>query len=123
MMGQAIEQRRGQLLVAEDLDPFAKSQVSGDDSGPPFVALREQVEEQLAPGAFGWHEAQFVDDQQGDLLVALLQTGEGAFVTRFKQALHQIRGPREKDPIAPASGFHAQADHEHWFCRCRSAPR
>ncbi len=35
MVGKAIEQRRSELLVAENLDPLAESQVGGDDSGAP----------------------------------------------------------------------------------------
>jgi hypothetical protein len=32
MMGQAIEESGGQLFLAEDFDPFAESQIGGDDS-------------------------------------------------------------------------------------------
>ena len=51
MVGKAIEQRRGELLVAENLDPLAESQVGGDDSGAPLVALREQVRAARRPCA------------------------------------------------------------------------
>jgi len=63
VVGQAIEQSGGQLLVAEDLDLFAESQIGGDDSRASLIALGEQVEEQLATGTLERHEAQLVHNQ------------------------------------------------------------
>jgi hypothetical protein len=37
-MGQAVEERRGHLGVAEDGRPFAEGQVGGDDDGCAFVS-------------------------------------------------------------------------------------
>jgi hypothetical protein len=48
MRGQAIEESGGQLFLAEDFDPFAESQIGGDDSRAPLITLRQQVAEQLA---------------------------------------------------------------------------
>ena len=115
MVGQAIEQSGGQLLVAEDLDPFAESQIGGDDSSASLIALGEQVEEQLATSTLERHEAQLVYNQQRDLLVALLQVSECAFVTCLDEVLHQVSGAGEKHPITPARGFYAQRNCEHRF--------
>ena len=54
MMDEAIEQRSGELLVAEHLNPFAKGQIGGNDRCPPLVSLREQIEEQLTAGPLEW---------------------------------------------------------------------
>jgi hypothetical protein len=62
VVGEAVEQRRGELLVAENLDLFAESQVGGDDGGAPFVALRQQVEKQLAAGALKRRLQQFLNE-------------------------------------------------------------
>ena len=40
-MGETVEQRGGELFVAEDLDPLAEGEIGGDDGRPPLVALRE----------------------------------------------------------------------------------
>lgn len=72
-MAEAVEQRGGQHLVAEDLDPLRESQFGIDDRGAAFVAVGEQVEEQLTAGPLEGHEAEFVGDQQGDAQVALMQ--------------------------------------------------
>lgn len=49
-MTEAVEQRGGQLLIAEDLDPLGEREVGSDDRGVAFVAVGEQVEELFAGG-------------------------------------------------------------------------
>ena len=49
MVPEAVEQRRGEFLVAEDLHPLAEGEVGGDRA--PLVAVGEEVEQQLAAGA------------------------------------------------------------------------
>ncbi len=51
MVGEAVEQGRGELLVAEYADPFGEGEVGGDDGRAALVAVGEDVEEQLAAGA------------------------------------------------------------------------
>jgi hypothetical protein len=43
-VGQAIQQRRGEGGLAEDLGPVGKAQVGGDNDRPPFVPLRQDLE-------------------------------------------------------------------------------
>jgi hypothetical protein len=64
VVGQPVEQRAGQTLGAEDLGPFVEGQVAGDQGGAAFVALRDQLEQQLGAGLGEGHEAQLVDDQE-----------------------------------------------------------
>jgi hypothetical protein len=44
VMAEAIEQRRGELFVTEDLDPLRERQIGGDDGRAAFVALGQQIE-------------------------------------------------------------------------------
>jgi hypothetical protein len=46
VMGEAIEQSRGHLGVAEDRGPLAEAQVGGDDDAGAFVEFAQQVEQQ-----------------------------------------------------------------------------
>ena len=48
-MGEAIEQSRRHLGVAEDPSPFAEAEVCSDDDAGALVKLAEQVEEQAPP--------------------------------------------------------------------------
>ena len=61
-VGQAVEQRRGELLVAEHFDPLGEGQVSRDDGGTALVTLRQQIEQQLAACALERNEPQLIDD-------------------------------------------------------------
>ena len=47
MMGQAIEQGAGQPFRTEDRSPFIEGQIAGHQGGAAFVALAEDLEEQL----------------------------------------------------------------------------
>ena len=42
-MRESIQQRTGKPLIAEDLWPFAKGQIGGDDQRGAFVALGEKA--------------------------------------------------------------------------------
>ena len=48
----------------EDLGPFVEGEVGGDQDGPAFVALAEDLEEQFRPGGGQGDEPQLIDDQQ-----------------------------------------------------------
>ena len=42
-MGESIQQRTGKPLIAEDLWPFTKGEIGGDDQRGAFVALGEKA--------------------------------------------------------------------------------
>ena len=112
MVAETVEQRGGQLLVAGDLDPFGQREVGRDDRGAAFVAVGEQVEEQLAAGALERHEAEFVDDQQGDTQLVLMQAGQREFNARLDQFAHEVGSADEGDPLAALDGFDPERDRE-----------
>ena len=56
----------GEPLGAEHVGPLVEGQVGGHQDGAPLVALAEDLEEELRPGAGRGGEAQFVDDQLAD---------------------------------------------------------
>ena len=49
MVGQAVEQRASDALVAEGPGPLVEGQVRGDDRGAALIALADQLEQQLGP--------------------------------------------------------------------------
>lgn len=92
VMGQPIEERGGQLLVArEDGRPFGKCEVGRHDCRPSLVAVGDQIEEQLAADAVEGHKPELVDDQDVDPEESLLQPGELAGIARFDQLPDEIR--------------------------------
>ena len=60
VMGQAVEQRRGHLGVAEDAGPFAEGEVGGDDDGCPLIQPADEVEQELSAGLREWQIAEFI---------------------------------------------------------------
>ncbi len=64
VMSQTVQKNAGEHFGAEDVGPFVKWQVDDDESGPSFISLAEDLEEQFCPGLGEQHEAEFVDDQQ-----------------------------------------------------------
>ena len=64
ILGEAVQQGPDEPFRAEDLGPPIKGQVGSYHEGAPLVALAEDLEEQLRPGAGQGDEAQLVDDQQ-----------------------------------------------------------
>ena len=63
-MGEAVEQRRRHLGVAEHGSPFAEAQVGRDDDAGSLVELAEQMEEQRSAGGAERQVAQFVEDDE-----------------------------------------------------------
>ena len=51
MMAEAIEQCRSELFIAKHLDPLRERQIGGNDGRAAFIALGQQVEQQLAARA------------------------------------------------------------------------
>ena len=66
VMGEAVEQGRGHLRIAEYLGPLAEGQVGGDDQRGPLIELGHQVEEQLSAVAGEGQIAEFVEHDEID---------------------------------------------------------
>ena len=64
MVGEAVEESPGEPFRAKDLGPLVEGQVRGSQDRAAFIALAEDLEEQLGPGLGQGYEAQFVDDQE-----------------------------------------------------------
>ena len=62
MMREAIEQRAGQTLIAEDARPFLEWQIRRDDGRATFVTLAEYFKQKLRAGLRERHITEFVDD-------------------------------------------------------------
>ena len=84
-MGEAVQQRPGEPLGAEDFGPFIEGEVGGDQDGAALVALAEDLEEEFGRGFGQGHEAQFIHDEElvgGELP---LEAQEAFFVAGFQK--------------------------------------
>ena len=64
MMGQAIEQSRGHLRIAEHARPFAKGEIGGDDHRGPLVEAADQMEQKLSASLGEWQIAELIEDDE-----------------------------------------------------------
>ena len=121
-MGESIQQRGREFLVAgKDGDPFGKREVGRHHRGPSLVAIRDQIEEQLAADAVKGHEAELVNDEDVDPEEALLQPRKLTRVAGFEQLADQIRRAREEDAALLLRRFDAERDRQVRFPRANRA--
>ena len=63
-MGEAIEQGRRHLEIAENVAPFAEAQIGGDDDAGALVKAAEEMEQQSTAGCAERQVSQFVEDDE-----------------------------------------------------------
>ena len=63
-MGEAIEERRGHLSVAEHARPFAEGEIGGEKDRGALVEPADEVKEKLAAGLGERQVAELVEDDQ-----------------------------------------------------------
>ena len=112
VMGEAIEERRSHLGVAEDGWPFAECQVRRDDDRSALVELADEMEQELAAGLGEWQIAQLVEDQKVEAGEQVggpaLPLGAGFGV----ELVHQVDDVEEPPAAAVANAGPGDADGE-----------
>ena len=110
-MGEAVEQRRRHLRVAEDPGPFAEAEVCGDDNAGAFVEFAQQVEEQRPAGGAEWQIAKLVENDEvgiaeasGDLPPGGPSVGGRRHGGRLGEACPSPERPRKITCAANAAG-------------------
>src|SRR5260370_16288994 len=64
MMKEAVEQCGGDDGIAEDLAPFCKATIGGQDHGAALVARVDELEEQVAATLNDWKVSDLVNDEE-----------------------------------------------------------
>ena len=95
MVGETVEEGPGEPFRAKDLGPLVEGQVGGSQDRAAFIALAEDLEEQLGPGLGQGYEAQFVDDQELETRQLPLQVEQPPFVPGLNQLVDQSGGRGE----------------------------
>ena len=97
MVGEAVEERTGEPLRAENARPLIERQIAGDQRAAALVALAEDLEQQFGSGWRERHVAEFIDDQQPVAGELALEPQEPFLVTRFEQFVDESRRRDEAD--------------------------
>ena len=67
-MRETIQSRPGEAFAAGDFGPVFERQVGRHDQADPFVGGGDEIEQQLRPGLAAGDVAEFVEDQEVELI-------------------------------------------------------
>src|SRR2546426_181070 len=110
VMEHAVEDRRGDHAVAEDVAPTAEALVAGQDYRPALVAAADELEEKIGAGAVDREIADLVDDEQARDGVDLEPLLQAPLRGRFRERGDQPGRRREEHAIAVLDGLESEAD-------------
>ena len=115
MMAQTIQKGCCQFLVPKDLNPLRKGEVGSDDGRAPFIALRQQIEQQLSTSPVEGHKAQLIYDEQGGTQQTFLQPSQLPGIPSFQEFSNQICRSCEYYPETSAGRLYPQTDDQMCF--------
>src|SRR5271157_6133794 len=111
VMGEAIEERRGHLGIAEHARPFAEGEIGGDKDRGALVEPADEVEEKLAAGLGERQVAELVED---DEVHAGERIGDAALAPGARLGLElvdEIDGGEEAPAPSGADAASRNGDH------------
>ena len=111
-MQEAVENRRGQHLIVEDVAPIAEALVAGDDETRTFVAAHQSPEEQARFLPREWQRPERVENQQARVDQLLERPLEPMLVPRPHEPRHQRLNGEQEHREAGLDRFDAQRDAE-----------
>ena len=123
-MGEAVEQRRRHLRVAEDSCPFAEAEVGGDDDAGALVELAQQVEQQRPAGGAERQVAKLVEDDEVGIGEASGDLPGFSLVFFLFEGVDEFDGREEPDALAVMlDGLDADGGGEMGLARARARRR
>ena len=97
--------------------PFIEGQICRHQGRGAFIALGEDLEQELRAGLGEGHEAELVDDQEAELGELRLPAQQPLLVTGFHKFMDQRGGRREADGETPSGKPRDRARARHGSCR------
>src|SRR6476661_1346629 len=104
-MKEAVEQRGGDDRIAEDLAPFCKATIGGEDHGPALVARVDKLEEQVAAPLNDRQVADLVNDEERGPAQEADPLAELAFAFGLGQNADDVGQARKVDAAAGLHGL------------------
>ena len=105
---QSVEQRGGHYGVAEDLSPFGKAAIRGEDHGAFFIASVDQLEEQIGPALGDRQVADLIDDKQCGTGVEADFLGQSSFAFSLDHGIDQFGESGSVDAFAGLDRSHPE---------------
>src|SRR6266487_596848 len=114
-MQNAVEDRRRDDAISEDVAPAAERLVAGEDEWSLLVTPADQLEEQVGATLVDGQVSDLVDNQEPWHGVELELLLEPALGERLGQRTDHAGGGREQHPVAGLDGLQAEPDGEVGF--------
>ena len=121
MMQQPVEQRRCDHGAAEDVAPFRKAAVRGEDHRALFIARIDQLEEQVAATGYDREVSDLIDDQERWPAVEPEPFAQGAFALCLRQSADQVGKRNERHAFARLDRLKPKRAGQMAFARARRA--
>ena len=102
MVKQSVEQGRRDDGIAENVAPFGKAAVRGEDHCALFVAGVDELEEQIAAARRDREVSDLVDDQQGEAAIVADPLAKGAVAFGLGEGRDDVG---ERAEVDAAAGF------------------
>ena len=109
---EAIEDRRGEHLVAEDGAPLRDDLVGRDEQAAALVATGDELEEEMRAAPLERQVAELVDDEQLRLCEEARALGELALGLGLRERREERRRAGEEDRVAGLDDGAAERDRE-----------
>ena len=122
MVGEAVEQGRGHLGIAEDRGPFREAEIGGDDDAGAFVEPAQQVEQQGATRGTERQVAEFVEHNEIRVSEPAGDLPGLALGLLLLERIDELDGGEDADPLAVLfDGLDAQGGGDVGFACARAA--
>lgn len=108
----AVDERGGELVVAEHDSPFGELDVGGDHQAPLLVAVAQHLEQQPRPLPVERDVSELVDDDEPRPRDVLQQGLQAALLARLRQHEHQLGGGEEPHLLSRLRARHPHCDGE-----------
>ena len=103
VVSQAVQQSGRHAFALKDLTPVAERQIAGQQQAAAFVAVREDLKQQLRTAATERQITQFIHDQQIGAIQLSQKAIQQVRLLLFFEQVHESRGRVEADLVSLAT--------------------
>jgi hypothetical protein len=107
MMQHPVQNGPGHLFIVEDVDPAGKLDICIDDQSITFIALGNDLKQQLGACPVQRHITPFVANQKFRFGELLHKDGQSPALLGFRKPVYQSRRSEESGLNAPFTGLDA----------------
>ena len=115
LVSDAVQQGGGHTGITKYLRPISKAHVGGDHHRLAFMALGQNLKNQLCPFCGEGNITQFINNEQAVAGIPLDDTTQKLFISGFNQLVGQPAAGNKAGAYSLFAGFHAQGGGQMGF--------